>query len=139
MSFVACATNTGPTVNHIGLCCLNRASTYSSYTPAITFSAWGAYCGAELNHIGAIACQQKQIEKEITPTWLQQILWTALKIPFFIIVLGVFKNRWLWSICSLNLQIQCCRTYGFFSGQGDAGLHTPTYLYIGKLMHFERF
>ena len=30
MSFVACATNTDPTVNHIGLCCLNRASTYSS-------------------------------------------------------------------------------------------------------------
>ena len=41
MSFVACATNTDATVNHIGLCCLNRASTYSSYTPPITFSAWG--------------------------------------------------------------------------------------------------
>ena len=62
MSFVACATNTGSTVNHIGLCCLNRASTYSSYTPAISFSAWGHYYGAELNHIGAIACQQKQIQ-----------------------------------------------------------------------------
>ena len=64
MSFVACSTNTGPTVNHIGLCCLNRASTYSSYTPAITFSAWGQYYGAELNHIGAIACQQKQIQSQ---------------------------------------------------------------------------
>ena len=64
MSFVACATNTGPTVNHIGLCCMNRASTYSSYTPAITFTAWGAYYGAELNHIGAIACQQKQIQSQ---------------------------------------------------------------------------
>ena len=62
MSFVACATNTDPTVNHIGLCCLNRASTYSSYTPAISFSAWGNHYGAELNHIGAIACQQKQIQ-----------------------------------------------------------------------------
>ena len=62
MSFVACATHTGSTVNHIGLCCLNRASNYSSYTPAITFSAWGHYYGAELNHIGAIACQQKQIQ-----------------------------------------------------------------------------
>ena len=62
MSFVACATNAGSTVNHIGLCCLNRASTYSSYTPAISFSAWVHYCGAELNHIGAIASQQKQIQ-----------------------------------------------------------------------------
>ena len=64
MSFVACATNGNSTVNHIGLCCLNRASTYSSYTPAITFSAWGAYYGAELNHIGAIACQQRQIQSQ---------------------------------------------------------------------------
>ena len=62
MSFVACATKADSTVNHIGLCCLNRASTYSSYTPAITCSAWGHYYGAELNHIGAIACQQKQIQ-----------------------------------------------------------------------------
>ena len=62
MSFVACATNTDSTVGHIGLCCLNRASTYSSYTPAITFSAWGHYYGAELDHIGAIACQQQQIQ-----------------------------------------------------------------------------
>ena len=62
MSFVACATNTDSTVNHIGLCCLNRASTHSSYTPAITFSAWGYFYGGELNHIGAIACQQKQIQ-----------------------------------------------------------------------------
>ena len=62
MSFVACATNTGSTVNHIGLCCLSSASNYSSFTPAITFSAWGHYYGAELNHIGAIACQQKQIQ-----------------------------------------------------------------------------
>ena len=62
MSFVACATNGESTVNHIGLCCLNRASTYSPYTPAITFSAWGHYHGADLNHIGPIACQQKQIQ-----------------------------------------------------------------------------
>ena len=39
MSFVACATHTDATVNHIGLCCLNRASTYSSYTPPITSSS----------------------------------------------------------------------------------------------------
>ena len=62
ISFVACATNTDSTVNHIGLCCLNRAATYSSYTPATTFSAWVYYYGAEINHIGAIACQQKQIQ-----------------------------------------------------------------------------
>ena len=62
MSFVACATNGDSTVNYIGLCCLNRAATYSSYTPAITFSAWGQYSGGELNHVGAIACQQKQIQ-----------------------------------------------------------------------------
>ena len=62
MSFVACATNGNSTVNHIGLCCLNRAATYSSYTPAITVSAWGQYYGAGLNHIGAIACQQRQIQ-----------------------------------------------------------------------------
>ena len=62
MSFVACATNTGPTVNHIGLCCLVRASTHSSYTPAITFPAWENFYGSELNHIGAIACQQRQIQ-----------------------------------------------------------------------------
>ena len=61
MSVVACATNGSSTVDHIGFCCLNRAATYSSYTPAITFSAWGQFYGAELNHIGAIACQQKQI------------------------------------------------------------------------------
>ena len=62
MSFVACATNGDSTVNHIGLCCSNRASSNSSYTPAITFSAWGHYYGAELNHIGPIACQPKQIQ-----------------------------------------------------------------------------
>ena len=61
MSFVACAKNTSSTVNHIGWCCLDRASTHSSYTPAITLSAWGGY-GSELNHIGAIACQQRQIQ-----------------------------------------------------------------------------
>ena len=62
MSFVACATDGNSTVNHIGLCCLSRASSNSSYTPAIPFSAWGHYYGAELNHIGSIACQQKQIQ-----------------------------------------------------------------------------
>ena len=41
MSFVACATNGNSIVNQIRLCCLNRVATYSSYTPAITFPAWG--------------------------------------------------------------------------------------------------
>ena len=64
MSFVACAHNDTSNVNHIGLCCLNRAAGHNSYTPAITFSAWGLYYGAELNHIGAIACQQRAISKQ---------------------------------------------------------------------------
>ena len=64
MNFVACEPNNTSSVNHIGFCCLNRAATYDSYTPAVTFSAYGNYYGSDLNHLGAIACQQRQISSE---------------------------------------------------------------------------
>ena len=53
-NFIATSNNSSSNITEIGLCLLNRAAGNVVKTPAVVFSTYGNYFGAELNHVAAI-------------------------------------------------------------------------------------